>query len=229
VSPAAPTLVVLDVDGTLVDSEPVIVAAMQTAFEAHGLSAPAAHSVRRVVGLSLPQAMAVLVPEAADDDHHALTERYRTAFAALRAGGAPQGTLFPGAEAALGGLAEAGHLLGVATGKSRRGLVATLERFGLGERFVTLQTSDDAPSKPHPAMVEQAMGETGAVPETTVLVGDTTYDMAMAGAAGAAAIGVAWGYHEPAELREAGARQMVERFDELVGAVEAVLGRRRWR
>jgi phosphoglycolate phosphatase len=218
--------VVLDVDGTLVDSEHVIVAAMRTAFEAHGLPAPAARAVRRVVGLSLPQAMAALAPGCAGDDHDALAARYKTAFTEMRTAGVPQGSLFPGAEAALGRLAEAGHLLGVATGKSRRGLVATLERLGLGERFVTLQTSDDAPSKPHPAMVEQAMGETGAVPETTVVVGDTTYDMAMAGAAGAAAIGVAWGYHEPEELREAGARLVVERFDGLIGAVEAVLGRR---
>src|SRR3546814_6244142 len=89
-----------------------------------------------------------------------------------------------------------GWLLGVATGKSDRGLGLCLEHHGLGSRFVTLQTADRHPSKPHPSMIEQALAEAGASPETSLRMGDTSYDMATARAAGVTAIGRAWGHLE---------------------------------
>ena len=96
---------------------------------------------------------------------------------------------------------------GVATGKSHRGLVDTLGQHNLLERFTTLQTADRAPGKPNPEMLFKAMEETGASPEVTVMIGDTSYDMEMAVNAGVLGIGAAWGYHETQELRGRGRAQ----------------------
>ncbi len=217
------TLVLFDCDGTLVDSQHVIIDAMQAAFANHGLAEPPPEAVRRVVGLSLHQSMAVLAPETTLEDQDILTERYKQAFIDQRAAGQPQGLLYPGAAESIQRLAERGHVLGVATGKSRRGLAATLERFSLANYFTTLQTADDAPSKPHPAMVERAISETGATPATTVVIGDTAFDVEMAVAAGATALGVSWGYHEVSNLRSAGARCVLNDFDEVDEAVASAL------
>ena len=108
-------------------------------------------------------------------------------------------------------------MLGIATGKSRRGIDRLFEREGWASRFLTVQTADDHPSKPHPAMIRAAMAETGVGPERTVMVGDTTFDVEMALAAGVGALGVAWGYHPPEELREAGAHGIIESCDRLLG------------
>jgi len=212
-------LVLLDCDGTLVDSQAAIVAAMADAFVACSLAPPENAAVRRVVGLSLPAAMAKLLPQAEAIECHRLAEAYKDAHLARRLAGEPQGELFDGALAAIDNLKANGYILGMATGKSRRGLDSILERFGLHDRFTVLQTADDAPSKPHPAMVEQAMFAAGAVPETTVMVGDTTFDMTMARAASVAAVGVAWGYHDAADLYDAGATVVLDAFDELAGLV----------
>ena len=118
--------------------------------------------------------------------------------------------LFAGMTEAMAALIDAGWLLGIATGKSDRGLAFALEHHRLGDRFVTLQTADRHPSKPHPAMVEAAIAEAGAVPTTTAMIGDTSYDVAMAKAAGVLAIGVTWGYHDRAELIEAGADHIAD-------------------
>jgi phosphoglycolate phosphatase len=112
-----------------------------------------------------------------------------------------------------------GWLLGVATGKSDRGLALCLDHHGLSQRFVTLQTADRHPSKPHPSMIETAMAEAGAAPETTVMIGDTSFDMAMARAAGVVAIGVAWGYHPREELIAAGADYIAEHPSDIVSMV----------
>ncbi len=217
-------LVLFDCDGTLVDSQHVIVAAMGAAFEAHDLASPPTREIRRVVGLSLPQAMAMLLPAADQAEYDRLTERYKEAFVAQRAAGGGTPPLYPGAEDAIRRLAARGHVLGVATGKSRRGLAMTLEHFVLDDYFATLQTADDAPSKPHPAMVEQAIADTGATPETTVVIGDTTFDIEMARAAGAAAIGVEWGYHDTADLLAAGAAAVIATFEDLDAAVAQAFG-----
>ena len=111
--------------------------------------------------------------------------------------------------------------MGVATGKAMRGLRHVLARHGIERYFITLQTADLHPSKPHPAMLEAAMRETGAAREETMLVGDTTFDVLMAKAAGAVPVGVAWGNHPEAELRAAGARHMLARFDQLLDLLPA--------
>lgn len=222
------TLVLFDCDGTLVDSQHVIVDAMQAAFDAHGLPKPSPEAVRRVVGLSLHRSMAVLAPDISAADHDLLTERYKQAFIDQRAAGRPQGLLYPGAADAIERLLGQGHVLGVATGKSQRGLAATLERFALRDYFTTLQTADDAPSKPHPGMVHRAIDETGATPASTVVIGDTTFDVEMAVSAGAAAIGVSWGYHEVSDLHRAGARCVLDQFHEVDQAVAAAFEAEAW-
>ncbi len=217
-------LVVFDCDGTLVDSQHAVVEAMRAAFTGFGREAPAPAAIRRTIGLSLPVAMAELWPEGSRDDWEALTAGYRTTAMAMRGRGQHHEPLYPGAAETIAALDDAGYLLGVATGKSQRGLRATLERFNLTARFVTLQTADDAPSKPHPAMLRQAMAEAGAAPGETVLVGDTVFDIEMALNAGAAAIGVSWGYHATEDLHAAGAHLVVDSFPELSDAIAKMAG-----
>ena len=137
----------------------------------------------------------------------------------LRAAGKVEEPLFEGVLELLDALEADGWLLAVATGKSDRGLTHCLESHGLHARFVSLQTADRHPSKPHPSMVEQAIADAGARPETSFVVGDTSFDMAMAAAAGAAPIGAAWGYHDAEELIEAGAVAVAERPIEVLELV----------
>jgi phosphoglycolate phosphatase len=209
-------LAIFDCDGTLVDSQHNICAAMDACFAGAGLAPPSRGQTRSVVGLSLPEAMRALVPDQAPDFHDALAERYKQAFWELRARGLDEEPLYDGITALVDALEADGWLLGVATGKSDRGLALCLDHHGLSSRFVTLQTADRHPSKPHPAMIEQAMADTGAAPETTWMIGDTSYDMAMARAAGATAIGVSWGYHPREALLGAGAHHIASHPDEII-------------
>jgi phosphoglycolate phosphatase len=213
-------LAVFDCDGTLVDGQASICEAMEAAFAAHGLRAPDRHHVRRAVGLSLPQAVRRLLPDLADEVHHAIAEEYKLAFRAARSEGRLEEPLFDGIADTIASLRTAGWLLGVATGKSDRGLIHCLATHGLGDAFVTLQTADRHPSKPHPAMLEAALAEAMADPGDAVMIGDTAYDIAMARAAGVRAIGVAWGYHDPAELMTAGAEWIA---DDPAGLTEYLL------
>jgi phosphoglycolate phosphatase len=198
-------LAIFDCDGTLVDSGATIYAALSETFEQNGIELPPARECKRIIGLSLTEAMAVLLPEATPDQHRKFAEDYKRAFWQLRAAGRVEEPLFDGVLELLDALEEDGWLLAVATGKSDRGLKHCLEAHDIHARFVSLQTADRHPSKPHPSMVQQAIADAGAAPETTIVIGDTSFDMAMAAAAGAAPIGAGWGYHETQELIDAGA------------------------
>jgi phosphoglycolate phosphatase len=209
-------LAIFDCDGTLVDSQHSIAAALATAFTAHGLPVPPLAESRRVVGLSLVEAMAALLPEQGPALHAAVADSYKRAFQRMRAMGAVEEPLFEGIIELLDALEADGWLLGVATGKSDRGLGLCLDCHGLAHRFVTLQTADRHPSKPHPSMVEQAMADAGAEPAGTLVIGDTSYDIKMARAAGATAVGVAWGYHPASELRQAGAHMVASHPREIL-------------
>ncbi len=222
---ASQHLAVFDVDGTLIDSQHNIVAAMGLAFQAQGLEALEAPAVRRIIGLSLVEAVARLCPDLASVRHQAIAQSYKDAFFTLRARPDHSEPLFPGAIEALDALEADGWLLGIATGKSLRGLEAMIERHGLQGRFVTRQTADGNPGKPHPAMVLQAMSEVGAEPGGTVMIGDTSFDMQMGRAARARAVGVAWGYHPSQDLLAAGAEAMVDDFGALPPTLNALLGR----
>lgn len=216
-------LAVFDCDGTLVDSQDSIVQSMAAAFAAHGHPVPEAAAVRRVVGLPLLEAIARLLPAQEAGVHALVTEAYRDAFRALRQRDAVHEPLFGGIMEVLDVLDRQGWLLGVATGKAHQGLMSTLNTHGLDRRFVTLQTADRGPGKPHPGMMLQAMAETGVDPAQAVMIGDTTYDMEMARAAGAFAVGVAWGYHPADELLASGAHMVVDEVAALVDAVETVM------
>ncbi len=209
-----PTLLLFDIDGTLVNSEAMILAAQAEAFAAFNLPMPARERALSIVGLSLHEAFTVLVgPEGPVEE---LAKTYGEAFGRLRDSGAIAEPLFDGAREALRRAAgvEAFHL-GIATGKSRRGVSRLVEKHGWQAWFRTIQTADDAPSKPHPAMIRQACHETGIPPERAIMIGDSSYDMAMARAAGARAIGVAWGFQPREALIAAGAEVIAEGFDHL--------------
>lgn len=217
-------LILFDFDGTLVDSQANIHRCMAEAFAAEGLAPPSLAQVRRVVGLSLELAVGQLLGEPGQRYTPAVTAAYREAFFAWRQHPDYCEELFPGAHEALLQLDHPDVCLGIATGKNLRGLRAALEKHGLTDRFMTLQTPDHSPSKPHPGMVLRALAETGFEPQDAVLIGDTTYDIEMACNARISSLGVGWGYHEPQELRAAGARGIVEDFtrlpDALVGLME---------
>lgn len=198
-------LAVFDCDGTLVDGQAAVCEAMEIAFAGAGLPAPDRAHVRRIVGLSLPQAIRHLAPDAAAERQAAAVDGYKTAFRASREEGRLEEPLFDGIAPLLRRLAADGWMLAVATGKSDRGLAACLAGHGIADLFVSLQTADRHPSKPHPAMLEAALLESGAGVHEAVMIGDTSFDIAMARAAGVRAIGVGWGYHSPDELLAAGA------------------------
>jgi phosphoglycolate phosphatase len=219
-------LVVFDVDGTLIDSQHAILAAMTAAFDAVEAVPPAREAVLAIVGLSLPVALARLAPELDRSTRGEIEARYRAHFLAERAAGGAEALapLYPGARAALDRLAlRTDVLLGIATGKGRQGLDRVLDVHGLQGRFATLQTADGHPSKPDPAMLMSALAETGCEPARAVMVGDTDFDVAMGRAAAFATVGVTWGYHPAARLRAAGAHRLVEHFDALDAALDAVL------
>ncbi len=216
-------LAVFDCDGTLVDSQSTIVRTMAYAFSEHGRPAPLADEVRRVIGLPLLEAIARLGADLDSTLHEAIRASYARAFFDLRTQGDVHEPAFPGMADALDALESSGWLLGIATGKSRRGLEATLAPYGWSSRFVTKQTSDVAAGKPNPEMLLRAMAEAGVASRNTVMIGDTSFDMLMARNAGVFAVGVAWGYHDPGELREAGAHVIVERFGELEQALESLM------
>ncbi|RKE96471.1 HAD-IA family hydrolase [Sulfitobacter guttiformis] len=209
-------LVIFDVDGTLVDSQADILGAMQLAFDGQGMVTPARDQVLSVVGLSLDVLMRELAPEADADTQARLVQGYKDAYMALRAdqGAVLSSPFYPQAREVLEHLhARPDIVLGVATGKSRRGLDKLIEAHGLQGMFVTQQVADFHPSKPHPAMLSAALEEAGVQAKNAVMVGDTSFDMEMAQAAGITGIGVRWGYHPATRLTAA--QHMIDRFDAL--------------
>lgn len=200
-------LILFDVDGTLIDSQAAILSALQAAFAAVGRAMPPRGVALSIVGLSLPLALARLAPEADDATLQRMVAAYTEAYHRQRiSGGADDAPFYPGMRALLDRWAARDDvLLGVATGKSRRGMRGLITAHGLERAFVTLQTADDHPSKPHPAMVFAALTECGVEPGQAVMIGDTRYDIDMARAAGVRSVGVTWGYHGQAGVEHADA------------------------
>lgn len=211
-------LVIFDVDGTLVDSQHLIHHAMSFAFDEVGLPPLPRDDVLRIVGLSLPVAVAELAPDSDPDTQQRIVEGYKNAFAQRRI--TEELPLYPGALECLDTLALRDDiLLAVATGKSRRGLRSVIEAHGLQGRFVSLQTADDHPSKPHPAMLYAALIDAGVDAADAVMIGDTSFDMDMARSAGITGFGVDWGYHPAGLLRQSGAALVAHDFPELTRAI----------
>jgi phosphoglycolate phosphatase len=217
-------LVIFDVDGTLVDSQSEIMAAMTHAFAVSTFVMPDRNAVLSIVGLSLNEAFAKLCPEASETERAHLVQAYKDAFNDLRGpdGQAELSPLYPGALDALDVLKSQDHtLLAVATGKSRRGLDKMLERHGLRGFFHSEQVADYHPSKPHPSMILTALNETGVMAGDAVMLGDTTFDMDMARAAGVKKIGVSWGYHPAYTLLP---DILINAFADLPDAVDKLTG-----
>lgn len=212
-------LVVFDVDGTLVDSQNHITHAMGFAFDQVGLTPLPKSQVLSIVGLSLPVAVAQLAPDVDAQTQARIVAAYKDSFMRARLDSAAP--LYPGAMDCLDRLAERDDLLlAVATGKSRRGLDAMIAAHGLQGRFLSLQTADGHPSKPHPSMLQAALAETGTTADRAVMIGDTSFDMEMARAAGLAGFGVSWGYHPTHALQDAGAARILDDFTGLTTAIE---------
>ncbi|MFP5507964.1 MAG: HAD-IA family hydrolase [Alphaproteobacteria bacterium] len=216
-------LVIFDVDGTLVDSQADILGAMTAAFAMQGLDVPAREAVLSIVGLSLTEAMARLVPHLPEGLRDDLVAGYKQSYMRSRLDSDTRQTspLYPGARAVLDLLSAQPHtLLGVATGKSQRGLDALIASHGLEGLFLTRQVADHHPSKPHPSMLLAALRETGVDAADAVMVGDTSYDMDMARSAGITGVGVSWGYHAPAALTAA--HCIIDRFEDLPALLEGI-------
>ncbi|KGJ05961.1 phosphoglycolate phosphatase [Paracoccus halophilus] len=207
-------LVIFDVDGTLVDSQQMIVSSMNAGFAAAGLSPLPRDTILAIVGLSLPVAVAELVPEASPAQQAQVVEGYRAAYLAARMH--LESPLYPGAQDCLDALAIRDDvLLAIATGKARRGLDALIETHGWERLFISRQTSDFHPSKPHPAMLQAALDEAGVAAGRACMVGDTEFDIAMGVAAGTRALGVSWGYHPAGRLLAAGAAMVAPDYPAL--------------
>jgi len=218
---AANRLIVFDVDGTLIDSFRMIAAAMARAAQICDQATPPAATLRRAIGLPLADAIRQAFPAVPAELVPRMATAYKESFWALARDGEHDEHLFPGARDALDRLDRAGFILGIATSKGRNGLDAALGRHGILGLFATLQTADVGLGKPHPDMLHRAMAEAGVEPARTVMIGDTTYDIEMARAARAVAIGVDWGYHASDELLAAGAHHIVDDFAALHDAIAA--------
>lgn len=209
-------LILFDFDGTLVDSQHSIVAAMQDAFGSHNLPSPSREDVLSVVGLSLDQAVWYLHREANVNLIKSLVAAYKDAYTVNRKRSAYEEPLYAGARETLNSLYKRDDVfLGIATGKSRKGLLRVLDEHDLRGHFQTLQTADDARSKPHPEMIERALRDTGIEKSRTVMIGDTSFDMEMGKIAKVTPIGVSWGYHDVNRLKKTGAKHVVDNFSEL--------------
>lgn len=217
-------LVMFDVDGTLVDSQETIYHGLQVGFEAAGLPMPDRKTALSIVGRSLEEAFADLLGNSHLDKVPVMAEAYRQSKIQRRQQGLEIDPLYPGAREAILRLhARDDILLGIATGKAQRGVRHMEETHGLTGRFVTIQTADTSPSKPHPDMIERALAETGAEVFRTVMIGDTGFDMAMAKQAGVHAIGVTWGYHDSIRLVADGADRLIDGFDQLDETLAEIL------
>jgi len=213
-------LIVFDCDGTLVDGQHLILDSMQTASRVCGVAYPGDEVIRQIVGLSLFEAIKTSYPGEQELTHHALKDAFVARFQQLRQREEDDEPLFDGVKEQLRQLSQAGHLLGIATGKSRRGLIHTLKNHDLNDYFLTLNTADDGPGKPDPSMLLNAMRDAGATPENTFMIGDTTFDMQMARAAKVRAVGVSWGYHDRARLERAGAHHIMDHISDIRHIVE---------
>ncbi|GIT90309.1 haloacid dehalogenase [Jannaschia pagri] len=209
-------LALFDVDGTLVDSQGIIVATMARAFEKSDLPPPDPHRVRRLIGLSLPRMIADLAEGQSAETIGRIMADYRLGFASALEEQGQRPALFPGVQEGLDALTARGVVLGVATGKSKRGLDRLIHEQGWEDRFATLQCADFHPSKPHPSMVRTALAETDIDPSRTVMIGDSVFDIDMGLAGGVVPLGVSWGYGAPEDLTAAGAAKVATTFEQLV-------------
>jgi len=204
-------LIVIDWDGTLMDSAAGIVASIQEACREMGLAVPTNERARHVIGLGLQDSLKFAVPELPETAYARFAELYRKHFLAREEGM----NLFPGVPDLIAGLHSSGYALAVATGKSRRGLDRALGASGLAEYFCASRCADETHSKPHPAMLLELMGELSRAPSELLMVGDTSHDLDMAASAAVDAVAVTYGAHPEELLRAKAPKGMVGSIQEL--------------
>lgn len=214
-------LAVWDVDGTLVDSRASILDGLQAAAVTLGLEQPTYEDVRQIVGLSLVEAIVAMRPDLPRDVAETYAYEYKQHF--IRSHALPDfhEPLYDGADACLRRLKAEGWLLGMATGKSRRGIERNTTVYDWHGVFDCSFCADDGPSKPHPHMLQCNLDRLGVAAHQAVMIGDTAHDIGMAKQAKVLAIGVSWGFHTVEELQRAGADRIVHSFAELNAALDA--------
>ena len=189
-------LIAFDWDGTLFDSTALIVRCIQNAVRDVGGTVPTYEAASYVIGLGLMQALAHAAPDVPKDKYPALGEAYKRHYSATQ----NEVSLFAGTLPMLHALRARGHVLAVATGKSRRGLDEVLQRnvdgTVLGHLFEASRTADQTAGKPDPLMLHELMAQLGVPPERTLMIGDTTHDLGLARNAGVASVGVSFGAHD---------------------------------
>lgn len=210
------SLLVFDWDGTLIDSADAIVRCIQSACRDLGLPIPDDARASHVIGLGLQDALAYAVPGLPSTDYGRMVERYRFHFLA-RDAAIP---LFPGAAEMLAGLRGRGHVLAIATGKSRAGLVRALDNTGLKPLFVASRCADQCTPKPAPDMLLELMAELGTGEANTLMIGDTVHDLQMAEHAGVPAVAVSYGAHAKADLAARSPLACLDSIDELTQWLE---------
>ena len=206
-------LLVFDWDGTLMDSEARIVACLARALDDLGLPPLPRQRLSNVIGLGLPEAGRDLLPDAEPALVARFIERYRHHFLV---GDATPSSLFPGARETLQRLSDAGFLLAVATGKSRRGLERSLAETECGDFFAVTRCADECFSKPHPQMLREIMTDLDTPAQQTLMIGDTEYDLQMAVNAGTAALAVSYGVHDAARLLRHGPLACLDHIAEII-------------
>lgn len=217
-------LIIFDFDGTLVDSRSLILESHRLVFSQFQLPAPSPAESLALVGKSLDVILTQLAgPEAPILE---MVKAYDLLLPQLRADSAFAEKPFDGAGDLLSELSAASDtVLGVATGHRTDTIAPALEELRWTDYFKTIQAADTAPSKPHPAMLLQALAATGVTPENALFIGDTTFDMEMAQAAKLRSIGVGWGYHQTERLQAAGAHRIVQSIDQLRDCIRTAMGK----
>jgi len=210
--PAKIKFIVFDWDGTLMDSEAQIVSCLHAAIADLGLEPMDDDTVKNVIGLGLREAIDTLVPGRNDQFHQTFVEFYRTHW--FQSG---KSALFEGAREVLDIIRQQDMLLGIATGKARRGLKRVLDETGLEPLFHATRCADEAHSKPHPQMLLDMMQELGVGPEETIMVGDTEYDMEMATNAGTGKVAVRSGVHSAERLQQHAPLVCLDRVADMPG------------
>jgi phosphoglycolate phosphatase len=214
-------LAIWDVDGTLVDSRAVIQACMESAFRKTGLPPPDYDATRRVIGISLVEALTILAPtDIGAERLDTLVDHYKNAFTVQRAAPGHHEPMYEGALEVLDRLKQDGWLLAIATGKTHRGLDGLFVKHPIRSMFDTVWCADDGPGKPHPFMVEQSMRALGCVPAQSLMIGDAIHDIAMGRAAGVRSLGVSWGFGRADELEAAGADEIHHDFRTLTDSLQ---------
>jgi phosphoglycolate phosphatase len=213
-----PKLIVLDWDGTLLNTAQRIVTSMQEAAQEVKLPQPSDESVRQIIGLELGEAIKRIFKT----QDLELVEKVKKWYSQFYVNSKVEIPLFPHVENTLQKLKARGILLAVATGKSRAGLDRHIAELAWGELFSCTRCADDAPSKPNPEMLRQILAQLNIGPHEAVMVGDTTYDLEMAQAMGMPSIGVLYGVHSKEQLNQFKPKALIREFQTLLN-IEALL------